>query len=349
MISKRKLFQYVLVHLFGRFRSTKNIIIYCSRNFHALHLVDAANNLSKCFGIRVFIVCPDEIVLPINERVILLTCNLNDFSRSIPVDLFITTENDDLPYYLSCKSIYFGHGIGPKLNYQLGRNLLAYDYIFCPCQFFYDSMKDVVGENKVRRIGLPLLDQNYLGEISNIILYAPTWSEGLKYVSDVVEVIGLLATIPGYRIIVSLHPNLERDLSPGVVEKAVSVDKADGTIVELIENSEFSTSFEVLLHAKFIVGEISSLMFEALAYDVPVVFDGNEDIFYHVGADEVLPMVKESFYRIDELVDDVKRENIVIRDPKKGKREAYSNQYLYNRGVASSAFVEEAVKILVSE
>lgn len=340
MPSLRKIYQYAIIH-FARFITKKNVVFYCNSSFHINHIKEVISRFSEKKNSKVFLVCPVAFETSHFHNVTCIVSSLNDIPKNMVIDVLVSSEIIRLPYYFCGKSIYFGHGIGPKINYQLKNNIGKFDYVFSPCKYFHDEFCKILPLNKVAPVGLPILDQEVGEPSKKIILYAPSWCNDDDYISNIPGIVKKLGELDEYRIIVSLHPNLIRD-------SLVSFDdlRSEGAACEYLHETEFESSFETLKFASLIVGDISSTIFEALAFNIPIVFDGNTEIYEYCQSTSILSYVKDCFYDMDDISDNAKVD-VIISDDKKGpQRQRFASEYLLNQGCATEIFIHELEALL---
>jgi hypothetical protein len=162
-------------------KQAPRIVFYAPPKFHAAHLVPVLNKIAES-----------------SEWEVILVGEFDNFwgfdaysrLRFIPLfksyDLFISTELL-IPWWIRCKCIYFGHGVGPKLKYQSSPKIKKFDASFAPCEPIYIAHKYII--NDVYKVGLPLLDNSartslFVGDMVSyfgldpkykIIVYVPSY------------------------------------------------------------------------------------------------------------------------------------------------------------------------------
>ena len=340
MLPLRKIYQYIAVHSV-RFVTKKNVVFYCGSSFHIPHMEGVISSFSDKSRCRVFFVCPVTFETSQLSDITCITSTLENIPKHIVIDLLVSSEAMLLPYYFCGKAIYFGHGIGPKMNYQLNNNIEKFDRVFSPCKYFYDEFCKILPLGKVVSVGLPILDTKVGKPDKNMILYAPSWCIDDHYISDINEVVEQLGKLDEYRIIVSLHPNLIRD-------SLVNLDDVslNGAACEYLHETEFRDSFEALKVASVVVGDISSIIFEALAFNIPIVFDGNTAIYEYCQSASVLSRVQDCFYELKDISNNREVDTLIREDKKRGRRQCFASEYLLNLGRATDTFVHELEAML---
>lgn len=99
------------------------------------------------------------------------------------------------------------------------------------------------------------------------VLYAPTWSDAIGSSSFLAAFSGMAAGLPdGWRLVLKLHPHAEAQAP--LVDRLVALAARPGIVV--LRNE--SLVFPWLERADAYVGDMSSLAYDYLAYDRPMVF-----------------------------------------------------------------------------
>jgi CDP-glycerol glycerophosphotransferase (TagB/SpsB family) len=250
------------------------------------------------------------------------------------------------PWKIDAKSVYFCHGIGPKLDYVSNQEFGKFDYCLCPCKPIFD-VQSTINQN-CHKIGLPILEAKSgvskraiiekfsLNKDKPTILYAPSWHGNANLISDVKTIVIKLSELEGYNLILSPHPNLLRpDLCDGrdLLKDIKGVNMNVGGII---------SSLDILKEvADILVSDISSMLFEAMALEKRAVFDGNEAIYIAAKAGHVLDDLKHNITTCDwsadlnKQIDDVMKKNDLI-----ACQNVYIQDYVYNLGKSKQAFLD---------
>ncbi len=323
------------------FNNKTNIIIYAPYLHHSIHIAPMLSLFNKLNEYNLF------IVGAFNKKNTKVYDSLDELPIYLHYDLYISTEFLFPPWWLQVKSVFFGHGIGPKLGYQGGNALNNFDYCFSPCKpiFELQSKKNVV----VKKIGLPLLDYipsvsceevyrqfGLLGDLPYLV-YAPSWNNNFNLISDIKLIIHKLSCLNNYHVIISPHPNLlVKDLCNGI-------EFFRDCELPLNTSKNNLSTFELCINAKYVISDISSILYEALALNKQVYFDGNDEVYYAAGAQETLNEMKLAIPTI------YWRSNIKLQldsYPQMVHKGSFIDEYLFNRGHASEIFLKTVKEII---
>lgn len=339
MASKKKLVNVILSFLYGVFDSKKHVVFVVPAKFHAEHLYPVIEKLMLDSTIKVHLV--GQFDKNFGLEVVYHYSNYDELSLFTKYSVFVLTGLN-LPWQFAGKTVFFGHGIGPKLKYQVSKEIAQFDHIFAPCEAIYEVQKNL--GPKVHKVGLPLLDK-YIGQgvkklgvlesfkfdSENLtICYAPSWSDDELIISDIEIAINNLASIKNCNIIVSPHPNL---LDRDKYSKAHVFDNIDLNVNK--PNSAYTT-LDLCIASDIVISDISSILYESMALNKGVFFDGNDKIYADNGATKVMDNMLLAIPQIvwgegieSRLLTDFKNYNYT-------KAKIFIDSYLYNKGSASS-------------
>ncbi|GAA6174003.1 hypothetical protein NBRC116592_36730 [Colwellia sp. KU-HH00111] len=333
MIGKKLCLHHALSFISRLFHNKKNIILNAPFKHHSVHLEPIIPHLIESKEYNVI------LIGTFNEyKGIKSYDSLTDLPIHKHYDIYISTEFVFPPWWLITKKVFFGHGIGPKLGYQGESALDFFDYSFAPCQPIFDlhSQRDV----NVKKIGLPLLDivpnvdskevyQEYnLSTDKPYVLYAPSWNADQSLISDIKSIIKKLETFKNHHVIISPHPNLlKQNMCDGN-------DYFGSISLPLNKSSNKFSTFELCVGAEVVISDISSILFEAMAINKRVYFDGNERVYQASGAIEILNAMKKVIPTLNWGADmELEFTSLSINN-------AFINEYLFNIGNSSKAFLQ---------
>tara|TARA_R110002050_G_scaffold150318_5_gene277000 strand:+ start:2848 stop:3933 length:1086 start_codon:yes stop_codon:yes gene_type:complete len=347
----------ILSFFYNLFTKQKTLIILdAPALFHFAHFENIISILADRNDIDVIVICPD--IKP-SDKIINIT--YYQCIENIPLfkkpDLFISTELNRIPYWYNCPTVYFGHGMGPKLNYAANSDLLEYNYIFSPCNPTYKLQKELVSEQQIYPLGMPILDNKEnnkteiikffnLNQEKPIIVYAPSWCTDINKLSDINKIVAFLRTKTNYfNIIISAHPLLfKKERCEG--KEIFNVNKPIEGITLNLPSSNLTT-LELIKSSDIVISDISSILFEAMALNKKVLFDGNKAIYEYSKAlhiyEEVIQVCHTPCW--DDF-EDKTIENVIEFDDLHSQRERFINNYLFNNGNASTHFIQEVENIL---
>tara|TARA_R110001592_G_scaffold103629_3_gene291878 strand:- start:4112 stop:5164 length:1053 start_codon:yes stop_codon:yes gene_type:complete len=348
-MSKKALLSQVLGTFYNFFFRRKIIIFDAPAAFHINHLLPVIYKLTADNQFKIIVVSPIS-----NAG---LATNIK-FYASVPLyvykPLFITTEFSRKPFWLTCRSIYFGHGIGPKLNYQEGQSLLDFDYVYSPCLPIYNVQKKIINENKLIKIGLPIVENApknkeeflkffNLSATKMVIVYAPSWCNDSEKISDIEQILTYLGKQKGVSIIISAHPLL---LKPEKCDGKIFFENRPNNLQMNPANSPYTT-LDLISLSEGLISDISSVLFEGMALNKIVFFDGNKEIYDYCEAQEVYNELID-FCPIPDWNDSNNTflVSVLCEDKNKVDRHNFINSYLFNVGSASTKLIQHIKEII---
>jgi hypothetical protein len=319
--------------------------------FHLFHVESVINELVKSGweSYKIIVICSENTIKH-HDNITYLT-HIEQLSFWQKIDLFITTEfYRELPFWLTASTVFFGHGIGPKLNYQTQELLAPFNFIFSPCTSMYNVQVNLFPAEHILKIGLPMLDNvtsnsaklnkhfNLKSELPTLV-YAPSWSLHTELIADIPHILCILENIKDINIIISPHPLL---LQP---DRCNNIDYFGE--LEAFENIKFNlpssniTTLEAVNNADVVISDISSILFEAMALNKIVMLEDNRAMFEKYEAGHVFDAAAEACQLVDwHNFDPQLLSSAIKKDPFAEKRLTYINNYLYNNGNATNAFID---------
>ncbi len=335
-------------------KSRKGIIFDTPHYFHYLHVepIILAIKDDPCY--RVTIVkwqgFEDKYKLPGVKYICKDDVRKNLFSV---YDCYITTE-----YYGICwwfggdvLKIYLLHGVGPKASYIKNKQLNYYDYVFCPGPAVYKMQSEIVEKCKICKTGLPVTDtllhnDGFKGEqytfkdtSKPILLYAPSWSNNSEMISVDEDILYVLKEQPIYNIVIKPHPLL---LDPERCEGkdwGACFSSVEGKNVIVYKETNTSI-YEILRTADILLGDISSVIYEFMILERPVIIYAKENIFEYYGSMNEYRNLLEAVYKIkkpENLIDILKLLTFDKKDTMIEERKALLNKTFFALGNSVNA------------
>lgn len=316
------------------------ILLIAPVEHHSIHLEPLIDKILQSKAIAVTVIGPF-----LNRIGVDTISDIESIKIYNTYDLIVTTDFELIPWWLNGKTLFFGHGVGPKLNYQTNHQINTFDYIFCPCKPIYDSQKN--SDGLVYRIGLPILDSLVrmleLSERSSDqkikIVYAPSWSKNISVVSNFNLILPKLEQLSTeYEVVVSPHPNLFNPI------KCSGLSFFDKTNLEVNFQNSGKSTISLCMEADIVISDISSVLFEALALGKTVFFDGNLRIYEYSNA---LSYCKEMIKHVPTIDWEADLSTQLMKkhpDPTE-----YINDYIYNIGNATNIFNDTILDLLKKE
>lgn len=331
------------------------IVLEACTPFHLEHFKNVIHLLSLTDNFYIVLITPDCKGMSKLKNVSVYN-TIGDYPLYKMADLFISTEFNKIPFWFSCPTIYFGHGIGPKLDYVAKEDLLEYDFVFSPYRPAYELQIKSLPQERVIPVGLPILDDNSsrqqevidfykLDASKPIIVYAPSWCNDISKVSDIQSIVGFLNNKKQFNIIVSPHPLL---FEPNRCDGKVFFPEKNDTSTLYINSPESQfTTLDLVKASDLVISDISSILFEAMALKKNVLLDGNKALYEHCNAlkiyDEIIKFCPVPCWNNNE---DLTIEHALELDTLSKQRELFINNYLFNNGNASKIFIQQLSEIL---
>jgi CDP-Glycerol:Poly(glycerophosphate) glycerophosphotransferase len=344
---------FSFLYRIGR-KVNKLVVLEAPTKFHFEHFKNVLNEIARGGDLDVI------VITPYNED--LLKNNIKHFSsvNEIPLylnaDIYISTEFTEKPYWFDCPSVYFGHGIGPKFDYAINEKLFDFDYVFSSYQPLYDLQIKYLNAANVRPVGLPILDviedkTTQMIDYFNLdkgkptLIYAPSWCANTSKISDIDTIIKALSQITQLNIIVSPHPlllNPDRCSGRDIFSKwLIAANVRVNTVKSQL------TTLDLVNASSIVVSDISSILFEAMALNKKVIFDGNRELYeyskaLHVFNDLLKVCLIPEWRNLNEV-------NSILcqrAGEMNSKQLKFINRYLFNNGCASRVFAEQAHDII---
>jgi len=319
------------------FQKKKHIIFNAPVNFHAQHLAPLIEKFINDGTIIIHLVGHFEPKYA-GENIVRHK-SIKDLPNHIRYSVFLTTEFEVL-WWLNTINIFFGHGVGPKLNYQNNSILEAFDYSYAPCSAIYNSQ--IKHGIQVVKTGLPILEKSHVDELGvqlyfntssdkPLLIYAPSWNADSSQISDISKIIQKLSRLEGYDIIVSPHPNLlnEKRFSDTAIFEDIAF--------KINSPKTHISSLDLCRYADVVISDISSVLFEALALNKCVIHDGNKKVYEESGAIEVLNSLLNEIMSLN-IEQDFEEQLLIARQKHQAiPTTQFIGEYIYN--------INSAVKI----
>ena len=355
---KKALLAKLLNKLFYLGRKRKPVIaLEACTAFHFEHFKPVLKYFAQHPDLEIVIFTPEKPDEGFEFSNISYFSSLENYPLYKSFDIFISTELNKIPYWLTCTSIYFGHGMGPKLNYVANEGLLSYDYVFSPSKPTSDIQTQYLGDSSVFQIGMPILDnreQNInlvdkfpIDKNKATIVYAPSWCMDIEKISNIEKILEHLSALTQFNIIISPHPML---LNPQRCNNKIYFKN-----IKLVSHMLFNkpdsgvTTLDIVKSSQIVLSDISSIMFEAMALGKKVCFDGNKAIYEFSEAIDIYnDLLKISPPPNWEDKNDQTICQLMSNDELFNAQQCYINNYLFNNGNAGKIFVEQTIRLLNS-
>jgi hypothetical protein len=350
IVNKKFVYQFIM-RILSVFGGKKAIAFYAPVHFHSEHLLPVINKLAEENRVEIILIGNFEMQPSIDVRYFESVSQLPFATR---IDIFIATEFGSTPWWTNCPTVYFGHGIGPKLNYASKQHLLEYDYSFVGCQPYFDAQQKYEPNIKIEKIGLPITDKptdrkTEIQEFFNLddnkplIIFAPSWHAEVYYISPLFDIFEFLAQIKFANVIISPHPLL---LEPARCNDIDYFRDIPAPLKLNLPESDFST-LDLCASGDLVISDISSIFFEAMAMGITAVFDGNDDLYISGGAEYLLPEIKKACHSMNWEKQDLSTLAGLLKSNRRAdSQEAFINNYIFNKGSATKSFIHKINEII---
>lgn len=274
-------------------------------------------------------------------------------------DILITTELERRPgWFVDGTAICMMHGAGAKVSYIKTPEINDYDVIFSVGPILYEILNEYVHDTvTVEAIGLPatdvLLDSNHspvplgikLDSSKPTLLYAPSWAYDAKNVSMDDNILNELTKIKNYNVIIRPHPNLLKPKSCNGYDWNPSINKLKTNGVQ-VSYAEDHSVYELLPHIDLLIGDISSVTFEYLIFNRPIILYMKEGVLEASDAKEFTDPLFSATTRLV-TAEDLQSTVNTLNHEKDGLAKArieFLNNMLFNVGTATNNAVKTIEK-----
>jgi len=264
-------------------------------------------------------------------------------------DVFISTELERIPYWLKdTHTVCVFHGAGPKMSYICNPMINEYNTVFSVGPTTYNVQTEYVSSSvTVMPIGLPVTDKLlsdnlplvpdtiYIDKNKPTLLYAPSWSVNPEHISMDQNILDALANIEGYNIIIRPHPFLMDPKKCGGTDWKPALEriKNHGAQISLSDHSVY----QILPHVDVLLADISSVIYEFLILDRPILLYMKESsLSYYDAIDFIIPLTNASIKLSTANDLQTALQEITILDSKtSAARKTLLNSTLFNIGHAT--------------
>jgi len=274
-------------------------------------------------------------------------------------DILITTELERRPgWFQDGTAICMFHGAGPKMSYIKNPEINAYDVVFSVGPMTYKVQQAFVNKSvSVEKIGLPIIDGLLSGDPASLpetirldnskptLLYAPSWSTNPDLISMNNAILDTLSSLHNYNVIIRPHPLLlipekcnNFDWNPKINEL-----RASGVQISYAKDHSI---YEIMAHIDVLLGDISSVTYEYLVFDKPVVLYMKEGVLAAFDAEEFAAPLLDATTRLNapEDLNSVLNALNDESDQRSGARRKLRDDTFYNVGSATACAVKTIEK-----
>ena len=279
-------------------------------------------------------------------------------------DLLITTELERRPgWFVDGTAICMFHGAGAKMSYFKKPEINEYDVIFSVGPMTYRVQKEYVNNSViVEEIGLPASDILVQDKKVNIpkgitinntkptLLYAPSWAFESKNISMDADILNELANINTYNVIIRPHPNLLKPNSCNGYDWNPLINTLKEKGIQVSYSKDHSI-YQLLPHIDLLIGDISSVTFEFLIFNRPIILYMNVGVLEANDAKEFTTPLLSATSRLNKA-DELKKLLNTLRkdeDTLVNNRTELLHNMLFNIGGATDSAVKTIEKYAFSK
>jgi hypothetical protein len=364
MMSIRKFLFKILLEIWRSYnrilsREKKKVLFDCQLDFHYYHIqplldflrFDSAFILTvlKCEG---FSHQELEGVRYIDADILL------DEPWAV-YDIYFTTEFGNIPWWFAdVTTVFFLHGVGPKVSYFATDKLKDFDVILAPGPYVESKQIPFLKEGAVLyRAGLPVTDCYFSQKTFSLpqylkfdngkplLLYAPSWSKDHLQFSIDFEILRALSDQEICNVIIRPHPNLL------VPEKCNGINWREIIDEIMLNNKRIAlhagrgaSIYDILGCTDILLGDISSIVYEFLVFDRPIILYLKSGVGEFYRSEDFILETKEACYNLENAgtLETVLLDCLRDKGALSAQRKTMLAKSLHNPGKA----VPEIVKIL---
>lgn len=321
MISKRRaLFalQLKIRRLYNRIsmQKKKKILFDCPYDFHYSHLQPLIEVLRRYPEFDLTVVKTEDFSQAQLDGVRYVDADTLQRETFTVYDIHFTTDFGVFRWWFcGVTRIFFLHGVGPKVSYFASEKLRVFDVVLVPGPYVESKQRVFLKKDAVLYpAGLPVTDRYFFEnehslpdyikfeEKKPILLYAPSWSSDPCQVSIDLDILHALSSQIICNVIIRPHPNLlVPEMCAGIRWKEIIEEIAFKNRRIFLHAGRGTSVYEILGCADILLGDISSVVYEYLALDRPII------LYLKKGVEE--------FYQSEEFVLETRRASRNINDP----------------------------------
>ena len=334
------------------------ILIDCMAPFHYHHVKPIVDRLVEDGKVDVSVLETQRFRSePRNEALISPAhfirhsrARLSGFDMTISTDLHVT--------YLPQRGfeVYAPHGAGMKSSYATGAMIAHFGAAFVVGKRREEAqLSNRVSDTKFIKTGFVIAEtptpsafrmaemreQLGLRRDLPVVLYAPSWSSNLELILFSEEILKVLASQPYWNVIVRPHPNLLVPELCGGVRWIEIIGKYCRPGFSLADDPcEPAQSFMHLSDA--IVGDFSSILFEFLFFDRPIVVHVAHRAVNYFGGQDALEEIGPAATCFEDVTDVVSTIEVALsqKEHLSPARRALLNERYFNVGTATATAVD---------
>ncbi|RDH83762.1 MAG: hypothetical protein DIZ80_06390 [endosymbiont of Galathealinum brachiosum] len=289
-----------------------HIIFDACEKFHFYHLEPIVKEILKDPRYKISIIRwpgikPDDIIPNVNYMS--FKKFWHDWFNLF--DVLITTEIERCPtWFINDISICMFHGAGPKMSYIKNKEINNYNVLFSVGPTTQKVLENFVDPTVVvEKIGLPITDKLLsnksalphtikLAPSKPTILYAPSWSKYPELISMNNQILDELASLNNYNVIIRPHPLLLQPKNCNGFDWNTKINQIKSKGVQISYSIDHSV-YELMPYIDILLGDASSVTYEYLIFDKPIITYMKEGILKSFDAEEFIAPLYAATYQLD--------------------------------------------------
>lgn len=367
---RRAIFPFVralttLVRAFDGLRPSRpaRILIDCPAEFHFWHIRPVVELLASDPSTNVTVIrWPDFSPSDLPAVRYVERDNLK-YELLAPYDLYLTTEFDLIPWWFSdTTTAFFLHGVGPKVSYFATPKLQDYDRVLAPGPYVAEKQRPFArSAAAVLAAGLPILDQyvskNCVKQLPCVefpvarplLVYAPSWSADPEQITVDVDTLDVIATQQACNCVIRPHPRLMDRRAPRLLRDKFLELERDCAHVRL-HTGPGTSVYDLFPHASVFMSDISSVLYEFLVLDRPILLHLKDSVADFYGASDIIEATREAVTAVSrpEAIPNALEDALGTPGKFSDERRTLCEQTLYNVGTATKN-VTALIKDMASE
>lgn len=273
-------------------------------------------------------------------------------------DILVSTELERKPAWFNDGiAVCMFHGAGPKISYIKTPVINEYDILFSVGPTIYNILKEYVDDFvTVEKIGLPITDALIsdtphplpasikINPSKPSLLYAPSWSLNTEHISMDDDILNSLTEIENYNVIIRPHPNLLIPEKCNNKNWNIKLEELKKLGIQISYSKDHS-AYDLLPHVDILLGDISSVTYEFLILNRPIILYMKDGVLNAFDAEEFTSPLLSATTKL-QSAESLKStiEKINLTDNLSTDRTELLNQTLFNIGSATDAAITAITK-----
>lgn len=334
----------------------RRIVIDCLSEAHYFHIEPVLQRLAEDASNDVSVLAIDGSKATLPERVATISRRGLKATAFRPIDLYISLDLNEPPWWLGEAEVaFFLHGVGTKVNYFATPKLSRFDVVFAPSPFVEEKQRPFLRPGAtLLPAGLPALDRfasvpsRRYRQGPPLLLYAPSWSNDRDQISASPAIIDALIEQEICDVVIRPHPLLVDD-KVGVpnLKEAIASAPLRNPRVRLLTGLGTSI-YDVISDADILMSDISSVLYEFLVFDRPIILGLKETVAGFYEAEGIIAQTRDACIELAEAghLEEAVRTCLKEGDARSAMRGRLLGRMLHNPLNATPVMVDQIKKLL---